>query len=82
MDDLDAEFLGEAVEDSAVGQVLDFLGVGRLELPLGDQGGADVEQALLGEVRDQAGIGAVLEHGRRPGSFHLAVIRRTFMCRQ
>ena len=34
-------------------------------LPSASSRSADVEQALLGEVRDQARVGAVLEHGRR-----------------
>ena len=77
---------------SAHGQVVELLasrissaifaaGFG-LELLVGERRGADVEQALLGEVRDQAGIGAVLETAVGPLVFHFAIIRRMFMCRQ
>ena len=60
-----------------------FSAARRLDLLVRDQALADVDQALLGEVRDQAGVGAVLEDGRRAlGSSSFASIRRRFMWRQ
>ena len=57
---------GKVVEAALGDAALDLLGPAPLDLAVGDQALADVDQALLGEVRDQAGVGAVLDHRRRP----------------
>jgi len=43
---------------------------------------ADINQSLLGEMRDEAGVRAMFEHAVGPGLAHLPTRRRMFMCRQ
>ena len=67
VNDLDAELAREVVELQGLRVVRDLLRLRARELPLGQRPVGDVQKALLGEVADQARVGAVLEHGRRPG---------------
>ena len=67
VDHLDAEFHRQPVEGPAVGQLADFLGFGALDLPVRQQPLGDVQEALLRPVRDQPGIGPVLDDGGGAG---------------
>ena len=85
VDDLHAQRLGENVELAGAAELGDLLGGGALHLPVGDQLLADVDQALLHEMRDQAGVRAVLDdRGRALGlplrrhaaEIHVAPVQR------
>ena len=66
VDHLDTHFLGQPVEGLPGNQVANDLGVLRLDLLVGNQALANVDQALLDEMGDEARVGAVLNDGGRP----------------
>jgi len=65
MDDLDPELLRQGVELAVGDELGDLLRLPALQLAVGEQALADVDQALLGEMRDEARVGAVLDYGGR-----------------
>ena len=65
VDDLHAELLREETERAGRDQAGDLFGAGAPGLLVLDEPVADVDQALLDEVRDEAGVGAVLDDGGR-----------------
>ena len=64
MDDLDAQPAREVVELLLRDELADLLRGPPLGFPVRDEALTDVDQALLGEMRDQAGVGAMLDHRR------------------
>ena len=76
VDHLDAELMGQVVELLGGDEVLERLGLPALDPLLGQGGSRDVEETLLGEVGNEAGVGPVLDHGGRalllPFAVHLA----------
>ena len=66
MDHLHAELHRQTVEGALLDQVGDFLGVGAADLSVREQLLRDVDQPLLGPMRNQARIGAVFDNRRRP----------------
>src|SRR5208283_2123885 len=65
MDDLHSDLLRQNVEPAVYDKLRDLLGLPALEFFVGEQTLADVDQTLLGEMRDEAGVGAMFNHGRR-----------------
>ncbi|OIR04280.1 hypothetical protein GALL_134800 [mine drainage metagenome] len=85
VDDLHPQRLGEQVELPVLDQLADLLGLFGLQLLLGDRGQSDVDQALLGEMRDQTGIRTVFDHrrgalllplGGHPAEIHVTPVER------
>ncbi len=85
MDDLDPELLRQGVELAVGDELGDLLRLPALQLAVGEQALADVDQALLGEMRDEARVGAVLDYGGRAldlplreqaAQVHLAPVKR------
>jgi hypothetical protein len=67
MNDPHAQLAGQAVEDAVVHEVADLLGVRPVQPAVGKQVLGDVQEALLRPVGDEAGIGAVFQHGSGSG---------------
>ena len=65
MDDLHAERARQVVELLRADQLLEILRGAPLDLAVRDQALADVDQALLHEVRDEPGVGAMLDNRGR-----------------
>ena len=85
MDDLHAELLRQPVEASVSDQLPDFLGGVALDLLVREDALADVDQPLFREVRNQAGIRAVFDHGcgtpsipgrNQPANIHVPPVKR------
>ena len=82
MNDLDAKLVGQVVELPRLGVVRDLLGLRAGELPLREGPLRDIEERVLREMADQAGLAPCSSTAVGPGSFHDAIIRRSFMWRQ
>ena len=67
VNDLDAELLGQVVKVPRLGVVSDPLRLSPAEFLLRQRALRDVEQRVLGEMADQAGVRSVFDHRRRPG---------------
>ena len=88
VDHLHAELVGEVVEGARPSELADLLPLPAGELPLLEAAHGDVEEGLLREMADEAGIGAMLENGRRAGrapvgdhppQVHVAPVERQFV---
>ena len=66
MNHLDAELLGQVVKVPRLGVVSDLLRLRPAEFLFRQRLLRDVQQRLLGEMADQAGVGSVFDHRRRP----------------
>ncbi|OQB94766.1 MAG: hypothetical protein BWX86_01388 [Verrucomicrobia bacterium ADurb.Bin122] len=66
MDDTHLEGAGELGEEPVPEATPDFAAARHREALLAERGLGDVEQPLLHEVRDQSGVGAVVDHRRGP----------------
>ena len=84
MNDLHAELLGQVVELRAASTwCAIFSACAPLNFLSAERAVGDVQQALLGEMADQARVGPVLEHrGRARLAPTRRPCRRRFMCRQ
>ena len=67
MDHLHAELHGQAIEGLVLDELADLLGVAADDLLVVQQPVGKVDQSLLRPVRDQPGIGAVLQDGGGAG---------------
>src|SRR5208283_3925225 len=85
MDYFNAKRHGQAIELLPVDELAQLVGGLALDLPVLDGAVADVQQALLREMRDEAGVGAVLDYrcgtglgpfGRHAAEIHLAPVER------
>jgi hypothetical protein len=83
VNDLHPQLPGQLVPGLVLHELLDLLGVAPLGLAVLLHLLADVEEPLLREVRDQAGVGAVLDHrrgalllpaGHHPTEVHVAPV--------
>ena len=78
MDYLDAKRHGHAIELLPGDELAQLVGGFALDFPVLDGAIADVQQALFGEVRNEAGVGAVLDYhcgsGLGPFGCHAAEI--------
>ncbi len=66
MNDLDAELLSQMVKVPRLGVVSDLLRLSPAEFLVREGALRDVEERLLGEMADQAWVGSVFDHRRRP----------------
>ncbi len=64
---LDAELLGQVVKVLRLGVVGDRLRLRLAEFLVRQRSLRDVQQRVLGEMADQAGVGSMFDHRRRPG---------------
>ena len=67
VNDLDAELLGQVVKVLRLGVVGDRLRLRLAEFFVRERLLRDVQQRVLGEMADQAGVGSMFDHSRRPG---------------
>ena len=87
VDDLDAQGAGQVIELTGAAELGDVFRGATLGFLVGNQLPADVDQALLDEMRDEPGIRTVLDDGRRalglplrrhPAKVHVAPVERLF----
>src|SRR5579864_441820 len=66
VDDPDAELAGQMVELPRLGVMCDLLRLSPHDLPIRQSVPGDIQESVLGEVADQAGVCPVLYHRARP----------------
>jgi hypothetical protein len=66
MNDLDAQIVGQVIEVAGFGVVRDLLALSLAEFFVRERLLRDLEERVLGEVTDQAGVCSVFDHRCRP----------------